>query len=136
MNPTSLVLAAGPDLDHLRGLLVDPAPAGTSPVLVILILTVAVLAAALAAWSLLGVLHTRRAESLATWRQLCRGLGLPAGRRRLVLAVARAAGHHHPAALLLSLGCFDHAVARYRATPAQRRELDAVRREVFTAEAA
>ena len=64
-------------------------------------------------------------------RRCCRALRVPRTERGLVGRIARGIGANGPIAVLVSRGCFDAAVQRYRPTPAEARRLDEVRRRVF-----
>jgi hypothetical protein len=93
-----------------------------------LLVAMALALAVLAARSLIG---RDRARGGPTCRRLCRALGVRVAQRRRLERVARRAGVPSAASLLMSRGCYDAAVARYAAGPADADELAAVRRQVF-----
>jgi hypothetical protein len=65
-------------------------------------------------------------------RRACRELRLSWLQRHLLIAMARAGRVGSPVALLISRGCFDHAMAAYRARrPDLRPRMLAVRQTVF-----
>ena len=58
-------------------------------------------------------------------------LGLRRRQRHLVVALARSADMPTPAALLISRGCFDHAMRCYVAAHGRARQVAAIRDRVF-----
>lgn len=125
-----LAIQSGSDFeavrDALRGSGVSASGWG-DPQVWITLLAAAVLAAAVGgAVSLL--LRDRRMHG-AAFRTLCRGLAIPRPQRRMLRRIAAVARVRHPASLLVSRGCFDHAVATAR-VPA-RPQVDELRRRIF-----
>lgn len=94
-----------------------------------LLVLAAVVASTLAAWSLArrGT-HGASSGHLGSYRRIARGIGLTGGQRRVLRRLARHAGLDAPAALLVSRGCFEHAV---EVASSPTTEVDALRRTIF-----
>ncbi|MCP3905227.1 MAG: hypothetical protein GY715_16500 [Planctomycetes bacterium] len=87
--------------------------------------------AAIGAWGILAVVRRDRRQGGPLVRRLARGLRLGVNDRRLVQRVARRAGLPGAGAMLLSAGCFDHAVRHVRRDGPASRRLRAIRAAVF-----
>lgn len=90
------------------------------------------MALALAAVGLLSLTRRDRIRQGPTMRRVCRALGLDTPQRRLLEQLAFKTGVRCPAALLISRGCFDNAQKRYAPQGVELRQLNRIRRRVFT----
>ena len=89
------------------------------------------MALAVIALAVRSLIRQDRARYGPTCRRFCRAVGVNAAQRRLLLRLARRTGAPSIVSLLISRGCFEHAVERCPASKVEARRLAAIRTVVF-----
>lgn len=130
MNIVGLIQVAGPKVGLTFAVLGGPLWLTQNRLLAAGLVLAMVLA--LAAVGLLSLTRRDRIRQGPTMRRLCRALGLDTPQRRRLEHMAVKTGVRCPAALLISRGCFDIAQKRYDPQGVELRQLNRIRRRVFT----
>lgn len=71
-------------------------------------------------------------QHVPTFRRAARSLGIDVSNQRLLEDIAKSVGHDNPASLLISIGCFDAAVAKYPRAKSNAKAIAQIRSRVFT----
>ncbi len=91
-----------------------------------------IVGSALIGWSLSSLIRYDRVQYRATYRRVCRSLGINGKERRVLNLVARQAELPSPVSMLMSRGCFDFALSSGSLTSQDASMLDSLRTRLFS----